>query len=192
MTCKIKVIINRSGEARVPRLLIDAVLQDSAAQVSRKQYLSICSLVDSFQRISINRYCDHDSSFKIDLNLMGSDFLFRKFRHLHPKVPVNKNSKKWWKYVYEAVLEQRIRPCTWQAIKAHRENYHNYKDAYKNTLKSPNDTELKLDLQKCEDNLAILSVIIAREQAKIEVNRFVNFEMMDYRLRKILWLFYFS
>lgn len=55
VSCKIKVIVNRSGEVRVPRLLVDSVIQDSAAQISRKQYLSICALLDSFKRMSLNR-----------------------------------------------------------------------------------------------------------------------------------------
>lgn len=33
----------------------------------------------------------------------------------------------------------------------------------------PNDTELKLDLQKYEDSLNVLNIIIAREHAKIEL-----------------------
>lgn len=67
------------------------------------------------------------------------------------------------------VLEQRVRPYTWMAIKKHRENYNVYKKTYKSLLRSPNDIELKMDLQKCEDNLPIISVVIAREQAKFEV-----------------------
>ncbi|RVE50817.1 hypothetical protein evm_004566 [Chilo suppressalis] len=147
VTSKVKVIINRSGEARVPRLLLDAVLQDSALQLSRRQYLSIDNLLASFARIKLNR----------------------KYRHLHPGVPLSKDVKKWWRYAYNVVVEQRVRPYTWAAVKKHRENYNVYKKVYKSTLRSPNDTELKLDLQKCEDNLPIISVVIAREQAKFEL-----------------------
>ncbi|KAL0830292.1 hypothetical protein ABMA28_002492 [Loxostege sticticalis] len=147
VTCKVKVLINRSGEARVPRLLLDAVLQDSALQLSRRQYLSIENLLASFARIKLNR----------------------KYRHLHPGIPLTKDVKKWWKYAFNVVVEQRVRPYTWAAIKKHRENYNSYKRTYKSTLRSPNDTELKLDLQKCEDSLPIVSVVIAREQAKFEL-----------------------
>ncbi|XP_049872672.1 intermembrane lipid transfer protein VPS13A-like isoform X2 [Pectinophora gossypiella] len=147
VTCKVKVLINRSGEARVPRLLLDAVLQDSALQLSRRQYLSVCNLAASFHRIKLNR----------------------KYRHLHPGVPLSKDIKKWWRYAFNVVLEQRVRPYTWASIQKHRENYNKYKQTYKSTLKSPNDTELKLDLQKCEDSLPIVSVVIAREHAKFEL-----------------------
>ncbi|XP_075975072.1 intermembrane lipid transfer protein VPS13A-like isoform X2 [Anticarsia gemmatalis] len=147
VTCKVKVLINRSGEARVPRLLLDAVLQDSALQLSRRQYLSINNLLASFARIKLNR----------------------KYRHLHPGVPLSKDVKKWWRYAYNVVVEQRVRPYTWAAIKKHRDTYNSYKQIYKSTLRSPNDIELKLDLQKCEDSLPIVSVVIAREQAKFEL-----------------------
>ncbi|XP_068633837.1 intermembrane lipid transfer protein VPS13A-like [Battus philenor] len=147
VTCKVKVLINRSAEARVPRLLLDAVLQDSALQLSRRQYLSIENLLSSFRRIKLNR----------------------KYRHLHPGVPLSKDIRKWWRYAYNVVVEQRVRPYTWAAIKKHRETCKVYKQTYKSTLRSPNDIELKLDLQKCEDNLPIISVVIAREQAKFEL-----------------------
>jgi uncharacterized protein YcsI (UPF0317 family) len=37
------------------------------------------------------------------------------------------------------------------------------------SLQRPNDTELKLDLQKYEDNLTILNIVIAREHARQEL-----------------------
>lgn len=61
MTAKVKVIVNKSNEARVPKLLIDFVLQDAATQFTRQQYLAITDLVDEFQRININRYIDTDN-----------------------------------------------------------------------------------------------------------------------------------
>lgn len=36
-------------------------------------------------------------------------------------------------------------------------------------MQRPNDTELKLDLQKYEDSLTILNIVIAREHAKQEL-----------------------
>lgn len=40
---------------------------------------------------------------------------------------------------------------------------------YKKVLVNPNDTELKLDLQMLEDELDIFNLVLARENAKIEV-----------------------
>ncbi|KAK7790642.1 hypothetical protein R5R35_006536 [Gryllus longicercus] len=147
ITAKMKVIVNRSNEARVPKLLVDFVLQDAVTQLSRQQYLSITNLVESFESMRINR----------------------KFRSHHPGIPLSGNSSKWWKYAYTALLEQRIRPRSWQYIKKHRENYRKYRDTYKMTLLSPNDTELKMDLQQLEDMLSVVDIVIAREHAKIQL-----------------------
>ncbi|XP_021923386.1 vacuolar protein sorting-associated protein 13A-like isoform X4 [Zootermopsis nevadensis] len=147
ITAKMKIIVNKSNEARVPKLLADFVLQDAATQLSRQQFLSIIGLTESFQRMSINR----------------------NFRQFHPGVSVSNNTRKWWKYAYDSVLEQRVRPYTWQHIKSHREHYRKYKNTYKKTLLSPNDTELRLDLQLLEDQLAIIDIVVAREHAKIEL-----------------------
>jgi len=51
----------------------------------------------------------------------------------------------------------------------HRRNYRKYKDACIQSLQRPNDTELKLDMQKHEDNLTILNIVIAREHARQEL-----------------------
>ncbi|XP_063238425.1 intermembrane lipid transfer protein VPS13A-like [Bacillus rossius redtenbacheri] len=147
VTCKVKVIVNKSNEARVPKLLVDFVLQDAATQLSRQQYLSIVGLRESLRRMRINRH----------------------FRQFHPDVPVKKNVPRWWKYAYDSVVQQRVRPYSWQYIKKHREYYRNYKDVFKQTVLSPNDTELKLDLQKLEDQLNIVDIVVAREHAKIEL-----------------------
>lgn len=51
----------------------------------------------------------------------------------------------------------------------HRRNYRKYKEACIQSLQRPNDTELKLDLQKYEDSLTILNIVIAREHARQEL-----------------------
>ncbi|XP_066901628.1 intermembrane lipid transfer protein VPS13A isoform X3 [Halyomorpha halys] len=147
ITAKMKLIVNKSNEARVPKLLVDFVLQDAATQLSRQQYLVLIDLMDSFKRININR----------------------KYRQYHPNKSVSGNVACWWKYLYNGVLEQRVRPYTWSRISTHRKNYRRYRDIYKQTLLKPTDTELKLDLQQCEDLLSITDIIIAREDAKIQL-----------------------
>ncbi|KAG8227036.1 hypothetical protein J437_LFUL013823 [Ladona fulva] len=149
ITAKVKVIMNKSNEVRVPKLLVDFLLQDAATQISHKQYISILAVLDCFHRLTINR----------------------KFRQFHPGVQVKNNSSQWWKYAYKSVLEQRVRPFSWAYVKKHRDNYRNYKSLFKKTLLSPNDTELKLDLQKAEDTLEIVDIVIAQEHAKIELHQ---------------------
>lgn len=78
-------------------------------------------------------------------------------------------SSSWWKYAYNFVLNHYIKPYTWSHIAKHRRNYRKYKDACIQSLQRPNDTELKLDMQKHEDNLTILNIVIAREHARQEL-----------------------
>lgn len=75
----------------------------------------------------------------------------------------------WWKYAYNFVLNHYIKPYTWSHIAKHRKNYRKYKEACIQSLQRPNDTELKLDMQKHEDNLTILNIVIAREHARQEL-----------------------
>ncbi|KAG7205210.1 hypothetical protein KM043_018296 [Ampulex compressa] len=146
-TAKIKLIIHKGTESLSSRMLVDIVLQDVAMQISEEQYITFCQLYDSLLRAMINR--PH-----------------RKFR---PDKNVHENSSEWWKYAYNAVVEYNIRPYTWAHIVEHRKNYRKYKEACLQNLLRPYDTELKLDMQKYEDSLTILNIIIAREQAKQEL-----------------------
>jgi hypothetical protein len=41
--------------------------------------------------------------------------------------------------------------------------------SYTQALQEPSNTELRIDLQKLEDQLQVVDLVIAREHAKIEV-----------------------
>lgn len=147
MTCKIKFIINKSNGGRILKILVDVVLQDLTMQLTREQYLSVCAVTDSLNRMLISR----------------------KFISLRPQLPILSNLKGWWHYAFECVLEQRVRPYTWRRILSVRANYRLYREAYRRVLLNPNDTELKLDLQKYEDSLDIVNVVIARQHALLKL-----------------------
>lgn len=155
MTCKIKFIINKSNSAQTLKLLVDMVLQDFTIQISREQYLSINSVVESLNRMRTSRY-----------------FLY--MRPIKDSFITKGTAGVWWKYAHEAILEQRIRPYTWSRIAKVRANYRLYRDVYKKVLVNPNDTELKLDLQKYEDNLSLINIVIAREHARLMVIFFLD------------------
>ncbi|KAK0164246.1 hypothetical protein PV328_002894 [Microctonus aethiopoides] len=148
-TTKIKVIVNQNAAGQVSRMLVDIVLQDVAMQISEKQFAAFCQLWESLQQGSVER----------------TRFI-QKFRSTSS---IKQDPKAWWKYAYAVILEQNIRPYTWDYIKNHRKNYKIYKETFVQTLLRPNDTELKLDLQKYEDCLTILNIVVAREHAKIEI-----------------------
>ncbi|XP_026299715.1 vacuolar protein sorting-associated protein 13C isoform X2 [Apis mellifera] len=146
-TAKIKVIIHKGNETQTSRMLVDIVLHDVAMQISKMQYVIFCHLYDSLLRAIINKP-------------------YIKYR---PNEIVRENPSAWWKYAYNSILDYNIRPYTWTKIIEHRKNYRKYKEICLQSLLRPNDTELKLDLQKYEDYLTILNMVIAREHAKQEL-----------------------
>ncbi|KAK2588797.1 hypothetical protein KPH14_001672 [Odynerus spinipes] len=146
-TAKIKIIIHKGSDVQTSRILIDIVLQDVAMQVSEMQYITFCHLYDSLLRAIINR--PH-----------------RKYR---PQKKIQENPLSWWRYAYYSILDQYVRPYTWKNIEKHRKYYKKYKEMYTQILLQPNDTELRLDMQKFEDNLTIENIVIAREHARQEL-----------------------
>ncbi|KRT80523.1 hypothetical protein AMK59_6501, partial [Oryctes borbonicus] len=148
MTAKIKMTINRNLHGNINKVLSDVIVQDCNVQISKEQFRSMFCIVDALKRMWINWE-----------NLS-----------IRPKQRVSENKKIWWRYAYQACAEQRIRPYTWSRIRLVRRNYKKYTGIYKKILTNPNDTELKLDLQKYEDQLSIVNIVIARQQARLTVN----------------------
>lgn len=148
MTAKIKMTISRSVNGNINKVLSDIIVQDCNVQVSKEQFRSIFCTIDALKRMWIS------------------------WEHLpiRPKQNILDNKKLWWKYAYHACIEQRVRPYTWSRIRLVRRNYKQYTEIYKKILTNPNDTELKLDLQKYEDQLSIVNIVIARQQARLTVS----------------------
>lgn len=152
MTSKIKIVTKKSKQGYVTHLNTDIILQDCNIQVSKDQYESIVAVFDSLERMNIS-------------------WSFLAFR---PKERVLENRRAWWKYCCYALLEQRVKPYTWSKIKAVRAHYKEYIDTYKQIILNPNDTELKLDLQKHEDNLSVTNVVIARQYTRLLVSSYTQ------------------
>lgn len=149
ISAKVKVIFNKSLESKVPKLLVDVLLQDVALQLSRQQYLEMILLGQSFAFMEVNQR-------------------YRKYR---PNVPCEGNEKVWWQYAYNAVVGEYVRPYSWISIKKHRLNYRQYKEMYIKRLQTPNDTEIRVDVQMLEDKLDVSNILMAREEAKLELLR---------------------
>lgn len=147
MTAKLKMTINKNNQANVEKITNDIVIQDCNLQISKDQYISMRNVCDSLSRM----------------------FISWNFLHMRPSEKISENRKIWWRYIYLALVEQRIKPFTWSRIRATRQNFKQYTEIYKEILQNPNDTELKLDLQKYEDKLSLVNVIIARKVAKLLV-----------------------
>ncbi|KAF0304654.1 Vacuolar protein sorting-associated protein 13C [Amphibalanus amphitrite] len=148
LSAKLKVILNLSPERTVPHLLADLVLQDTSVQLSRQQYLSLVHAADSFSRMKVNSQ-------------------YRKYR---PTVEPHGNAAKWWKYAYTCIVEKTIRPYSWERIKEHRRRYREYRAEYLTFLEDPDQKVELLDkLKEMEDGLDATGILLAREEAKIEV-----------------------
>lgn len=146
MTVKLKMTINKFTS--IVKVISDLIVQDCHIQLSKDQYNSILDVCDSLNRM----------------------FISWNFLALRPQEPLMTNRRAWWKYAYEAALEQKVRPYTWSRIKNTRLCFKSYTEVYKQILLNPNDTELKLDLQQQEDSLSLVNVVIARQQGRLLVS----------------------
>ncbi|MEQ2157610.1 hypothetical protein GOODEAATRI_003487, partial [Goodea atripinnis] len=93
------------------------------------------------------------------IDLMAKNAPYRKFR---PDLPVHKNTKFWWRYAFNSIMEVHIRRSnhmwSWSKIKQHRKNLRVYKTAYKTKLLSQNklgpDTEKQIQVIRSGQKLA--------------------------------------
>lgn len=166
MTSKVKMTITKASTGQVVDINTDIIVQDCNVQVSKNQYEVLVAVTNNLRRM-----------------LVSWQFLPQR-----PKEKILDNQKSWWRlvvlvnllkflflnyllhrYAYWATLEQRVRPFTWSRVKTIRTHYRQYLETYKQLIGNPHDVELKLDLQKHEDNLSVLNVVVARQHARLIV-----------------------
>ncbi|XP_060030384.1 intermembrane lipid transfer protein VPS13C [Erinaceus europaeus] len=141
-------------ELRTPKLDWNIEVQNIAIELTKPQYLSMIDLLES-------------------VDYMVRNAPYRKFK---PYVPLHTNSRQWWKYAIDSVLEVHIRRCTqmwsWSNIKKHRQLVKNYKNTYKSKLtQTKSSEELQKQIQDLEKSLDVFNIILARQQAQVEVIR---------------------
>ncbi|CAK6982133.1 vacuolar protein sorting-associated protein 13C isoform X1 [Scomber scombrus] len=152
-----KMCINPSAELELnsPKANLHLEVQNISIEMTKPQYLTMVDLLES-------------------IDSMVKNAPYRKFR---PEVPVHANSKLWWMYGLNSILEVHIRRrssmWSWSNIRRHRENLKAYKTAYKTRLLSQSkpspDTEHQIqDLEKVLD---VFNLTLARQQAQMEVIR---------------------
>ncbi|CAH0559656.1 unnamed protein product [Brassicogethes aeneus] len=98
---------------------MDYIIQDLNAYISKDQYKSFLVVSNSLERMNTSW----------------------QFLSLRPKEKILENKRKWWKYAYLALLEQRVKPYSWSRIKKVRKNFKQYVETYKNIVLKPNNTE---------------------------------------------------
>ncbi|KAL5009888.1 hypothetical protein ScPMuIL_012193, partial [Solemya velum] len=146
ISSRARVIVNKDSNLLIPKLFADITLEDIGILLSRKQFSSMLSLNDSFQMMSINQ----------------------RYRKYNPNVPLNVSPRSWWHYAYNSVVEEMIRPYSWEKIKEHRIQYRKYKDFYKMSHEFPEHESIKSKLWELEEELNVANILIAREHAKLE------------------------
>ncbi|XP_060923539.1 intermembrane lipid transfer protein VPS13C isoform X2 [Limanda limanda] len=151
-----KMCINQNAELelKTPKAKLHLEVQNIAIEMTKPQYLSMVDLLES-------------------INCMVKNAPYRKFR---PEVSVHKNTKLWWRYGLDSILEVHIRRYSrmwsWSNIRLHRENLKKYKSVFKTKLsqgKSSPDTERRI--QELEKVLDVFNITLARQQAQMEVIR---------------------
>uniref|UniRef100_A0A9J8CRL0 Vacuolar protein sorting 13 homolog C n=1 Tax=Cyprinus carpio carpio TaxID=630221 RepID=A0A9J8CRL0_CYPCA len=120
---------NAEVELKSPKANLHLEVQNIAIEMTKPQYLSMVDLLES-------------------IDCMVKNSPYRKFR---PDVPVHRNTKQWWKYSINSILEVHIRRFNqmwnWNNIKKHRSTLKAYKAAYKIKLtqgKVREDTEKQI------------------------------------------------
>nr|XP_058150275.1 intermembrane lipid transfer protein VPS13C isoform X1 [Dasypus novemcinctus] len=151
-----KLYINPYAETelKTPKLVWNIEVQNIAIELTKPQYLSMIDFLESV------------------------DYMFRNapYRKFKPYLPLHTNGQQWWKYAIDAVLEVHIRRHTqmwsWSNIKKHRQLVKSYKNAYKNKLTQIKvSEEIQKHIQDLEKNLDVFNIILARQQAQVEVIR---------------------
>uniref|UniRef100_A0A671MWF0 Vacuolar protein sorting-associated protein 13C-like n=1 Tax=Sinocyclocheilus anshuiensis TaxID=1608454 RepID=A0A671MWF0_9TELE len=145
---------NAEVELKSPKANLHLEVQNIAIEMTKPQYLSMVDLLES-------------------IDCMVKNGPYRKFR---PDVPVHRNTRQWWKYSINSILEVHIRRFNqmwdWTNIKKHRHTLKAYKAAYKIKLtqsKVREDTEKQI--QELEKVLDVFNIVLARQQVQMEVVR---------------------
>ncbi|XP_058914527.1 intermembrane lipid transfer protein VPS13C isoform X3 [Kogia breviceps] len=141
-------------ELKTPKLDWNIEVQNIAIELTKPQYLSMIDLLES-------------------VDYMVRNAPYRKFK---PYLPLHTNARQWWKYAIDSVLEVHIRRYTrmwsWSNIKKHRQLLKSYKSAYKNKLTQTKvPEEIQKQIQDLERPLDVFNIILARQQAQVEVIR---------------------
>ncbi|XP_052088041.1 intermembrane lipid transfer protein VPS13C-like isoform X4 [Mytilus californianus] len=150
-----KIIMNNTDDLQMPKLYIQFSPPESCkcidCYLSRRQYISMLKWFDAVDRLRVN-------------------MKYRKYRP-NPNVRPVSNAKSWWKYAYQSVLQERIRPFSWPKIVVYRQQFKDYKHLYLQHLENPNDENITKRCKDLEYEMDVHNIMTAREDAKVEFQR---------------------
>ncbi|XP_044533949.1 vacuolar protein sorting-associated protein 13A [Gracilinanus agilis] len=137
-----------------PKINLEVEVHNIGIELNKLQYFSVMELLES-------------------IDMMTQNLPYRKYR---PDVCIHNNAEKWWKYAITGVLKVDIQPrlhvWSWKYICQHRQNVKQYKELYKRKIKSTKPTdEILKPLQDLEKVLDVFNIILARQQAEVEVKK---------------------
>ncbi|XP_053451789.1 intermembrane lipid transfer protein VPS13C isoform X1 [Nycticebus coucang] len=151
-----KLYMNPYAETdlKTPKLDWNIEVQNIAIELTKPQYLSMIDLLES-------------------VDCMIRNAPYRKYK---PYLPLHTNCRQWWKYAIDSVLEVHIRRYTqmwsWSNIKKHRQLLKSYKIAFQTKLTQTKvSEEVQKQIQDLEKTLDVFNIILARQQAQVEVIR---------------------
>ena len=146
---RMKIMMNRSIKDGSPRLLFDYVLKDLELQISKSQYHAMMSVQSAWKFLELSR-------------------IHRRFR---PPLPVMARPRFWWKYAFKCIKVHFIHPYTWSSIKNHRRKYRNLMALWVRRIRQGKSAALKQQMKEAENLLDVTSIMLAREQAKLEAKK---------------------
>ncbi|XP_069480592.1 intermembrane lipid transfer protein VPS13C isoform X2 [Ambystoma mexicanum] len=151
-----KLYINPLAETELksPKLDWKMEVQNIAIELTKPQYLSMIDMLES-------------------VDYMVRNAPYRKYR---PDQPLQNNYRLWWQYAITSILEVHVRRYSrmwaWRNIQQHRLILKSYKGLFKSKLaltKIPED--LQKQIQLAEKNLDVFNIVLARQQAQVEMVR---------------------
>ncbi|XP_022100693.1 vacuolar protein sorting-associated protein 13A-like [Acanthaster planci] len=137
-------------EYLTPMLAVDILTEMVVMTLSHQQYLNILDLIEGMKLMEVNQR-------------------YRKYR---PAVRSAGHAKEWWKYAYNCIVEEHIRPWSSKRLEKHNQLYRQYMDKYREKLTVLENKEdpatVNKELVLLEETLDVTSIMIAREKVKIQ------------------------
>ena len=146
---RMKIMMNRSISDGSPRLLFDYVLKEMELQIGKPQYHAMMSVQSAWKFLELSR-------------------IHRKYR---PQQCVLSRPKFWWKYAFKCIKIHFIQPYNWSSIKQHRQRYRDLVSLWEKRFRQGKSAALKQQIKEAENPLDVTSIMIAREQAKLEAKK---------------------
>ncbi|XP_054161337.1 intermembrane lipid transfer protein Vps13-like [Oppia nitens] len=114
--------------------------------------------------------------------------LAKPYRKWRPSVPISGNSKRWWRFAFNAIMEtdikRRSNNWSWLKICEHRLKMKRYQELYKRKLLAINVDQIKLEIETLEKDLNLLSIVLARSQAELETQQILNTKKEESKKKK--------